>query len=112
MNKKESYRHILPHFQQPGQAYFVTWNLKDAVPPKALERYTQQLESLAAKISGAAIFDRGNLPQLQTVSFKLKQEYYLVRKNTSKPTTICWTLPVARQLTCQEQKMLKLCSGL
>ena len=25
--KKEFHRNNLPHFQQPGQAYFVTWNL-------------------------------------------------------------------------------------
>ena len=35
MEKKEYYRRELPHFQQPGQSYFVTWNLKDAVPAKA-----------------------------------------------------------------------------
>jgi len=38
MEKKEFYRHALPHFQQPGQAYFVTWSLKDALPAKALKR--------------------------------------------------------------------------
>jgi hypothetical protein len=60
MPKKESYRHILPHFQQPGQAYFITWNLKDAVPPKALKRYTSQLEILKSQLKsfkspGAAV---------------------------------------------------------
>ena len=50
MEKKEFYRHILPHFQQPGQAYFVTWNLKDAIPPKALVRYTQKLNLLKSQI--------------------------------------------------------------
>jgi REP element-mobilizing transposase RayT len=50
MEKKEFYKHILPHFQQPGQAYFITWNLKDAVPPKALLRYTNQLEEIKAQI--------------------------------------------------------------
>lgn len=94
MEKKEAYRHILPHFQQPGQAYFVTWNLKDAIPPKALERYTRQLEAL-----GAAISNRGNNMRLKTASpeteitrskiaspeiEKLKQEYCLVRKKYIK----------------------------
>ncbi len=55
MEKKESYGHILPHFQQPGQAYFVTWNLQEAIPKKALVRYTQKLEMLKLQISGAAI---------------------------------------------------------
>ncbi len=44
--KKEYYKHILPHYQLPGQAYFVTWILQDAVPQKALQRYTQKLEEL------------------------------------------------------------------
>ena len=41
---------MLPHFQQPGQAYFVTWSLKDAVPEKALKRYSDQLEILKSQI--------------------------------------------------------------
>jgi len=56
MPHKEHYRHALPHFQQPGQAYFITWSLKDAVPPKALKRYMQKLEMLKSQLdaSGAA----------------------------------------------------------
>jgi hypothetical protein len=46
MEKKEFYKHRLPHFQQPGQAYFVTWCINAAVPKKALERYTKELELL------------------------------------------------------------------
>jgi putative transposase len=88
MQKKESYRHILPHFQQPGQAYFVTWNLKDAVPPKALARYSQQLELLKATIpcadpSGAAISNRDNM-RLETASPELMHEYYSVRRKYIK----------------------------
>jgi len=62
MEKKEYYKHNLPHFQQPGQAYFVTWSLQDAVPKKALKRYTQQLEVLKSRIdAGAADSPRGSL---------------------------------------------------
>jgi len=50
MEKKEAYKHMLPHFQQPGQAYFVTWSLIDAIPPKALEDYTQQLKQISSNI--------------------------------------------------------------
>ncbi len=53
MERKEFYRTLLPHFQQPGQAYFVTWCLKDAVPPKALDRYTRELELLKEKMKQA-----------------------------------------------------------
>lgn len=59
MPHKEHYRHNLPHFQQPGQAYFVTWNLKDAVPKKAMGRYKKELElvKLEIKSSGATYPD-------------------------------------------------------
>lgn len=52
MEKKEFYRQYLPHFQQPGQAYFVTWSLKDAIPPKAILFYTQKMEMLKFQICG------------------------------------------------------------
>ncbi len=50
MEKKEHYRKHLPHFQQQGQSYFITWCLKDAVPPKALESYTLQLRQIKSEI--------------------------------------------------------------
>ena len=54
--KKGYYKHNLPHFQQPGQAYFVTWSLKDAVPIKALKRYSDGLEILKSQLNmGAAV---------------------------------------------------------
>ena len=56
MEKKEYYKHNLPHFQQPGQAYFITWNIKDAVPKKALIRYTRKLEILKSQIHGCGGF--------------------------------------------------------
>ncbi|WP_167618577.1 hypothetical protein [Maribellus sediminis] len=56
--KKEFYRHNLPHFQQPGQAYFVTWILKDAVPKRALLNNSKQLAQPKLKIgSGVADSD-------------------------------------------------------
>ncbi|MCF6332515.1 MAG: hypothetical protein L3J11_04445 [Draconibacterium sp.] len=55
MKKKEYYKHNLPHFQQPGQAYFVTWSLKDTVPKKALKQYSQRLEILKSQIGMGAV---------------------------------------------------------
>ena len=61
MEKKEYYKHILPHFQQPGQAYFVTWILKDAIPPHALKRYADKLAILKSQIdAGGAVSNRRN----------------------------------------------------
>ena len=51
MKNKEHYRRNLPHFEQPGQAFFITVNLKDAIPPKALSRYTLQLNLLKDEIN-------------------------------------------------------------
>ncbi len=50
MEKKEFHCRHLPHFQQPGQSYFVTWCTADAVPPIAVKDYTQQLKLISSKI--------------------------------------------------------------
>lgn len=77
MEKKEFYRRTLPHFQQPGQAYFVTWNLKDVVPPKALLRYTRKLDELKSQIefhkkqkSGESIIE-----ELKTTYYSIRRKY-------------------------------------
>ena len=79
MEKKESYRHILPHFQQPGQTYFITWNLHGAIPVKALARYTSELEMLKSKIK----FLEQQNPVPSEIE-KIKQEYQLVRRQYIK----------------------------
>lgn len=50
MQKKEYYKHSLPHFQQPGQTYFVTWSLKDAIPKHKLEYFEKKLEILKLRL--------------------------------------------------------------
>ncbi len=70
MKKKEYYKHRLPHFQQPGQAYFVTWSLSDAIPRKALMRYSKKLEQLKNQI----IFQEKQHSTRQIIN-KLKSEY-------------------------------------
>ena len=99
MEKKEFYKYNLPHFQQPGQAYFVTWSLKDAVPKKALIRYTQKLENLKFQIYslGESVGTISVMPDTKhyvdrnmhcakndAVLHKLKMEYYLTRKKYIK----------------------------
>lgn len=79
MEKKESYRQHLPHFQQTGQAYFVTWCLKDAVPPKALENYTLQLKQLRSEIDIA----KANNSNEKTIS-ELRIEFSRVRRKYMK----------------------------
>lgn len=88
LEKKESYKHALPHFQQPGQAYFVTWCLKDAVPKKALKRYADELEHLGAAISGCGDFQspdlRNAIENRVTQTEKLREQYYALRKKYIK----------------------------
>lgn len=79
MEKKEFYRRTLPHFQQPGQTYFITWNLENAVPPKALARYTQKLNELKAQIESHKIQKSNN----NTIDI-LKADYNSVRRKYIK----------------------------
>lgn len=79
MEKKEAYRHMLPHFQQPGQAYFITWSLIDALPPKALEVYTRQLRQITSSIE----FARKNNNDNEALA-KLKMEHSIMRRKYMK----------------------------
>ncbi|KOH45076.1 hypothetical protein [Sunxiuqinia dokdonensis] len=79
MKKKEYYKHILPHFQQPGQAYFVTWSLRDAVPPKALKRYSAKLESIKARLDENNRGSESATPGDAAQSSLLK-EYHTIRR--------------------------------
>jgi putative transposase len=79
MEKKESYHHSLPHFQQPGQAYFVTWSLNDAIPPKALVEFTDKLHDIHAQI--LILNARNGDPAMLDT---LKLEFNLTRKKYLK----------------------------
>lgn len=79
MEKKEYYKHILPHFEQQGQAYFITWNLKDAVPHKALTRYKEKLHELKNQIE----FHR-NQNSTKQILENTTNEYRQVRKKYIK----------------------------
>lgn len=77
--KKESYRHNLPHFQQPGQRYFVTWILKDAIPAKAFPNYKLKMQHLKNQIE----LHKQKKTQKNLVE-QLQKEYYTVRKKYIK----------------------------
>lgn len=79
MEKKEYHRRHLPHFQQSGQAYFVTWCIKDAVPPKALESYTVKLNDISNQIDNAKMSKADD-----RIISDLKIEYYRIRKKYMK----------------------------
>jgi len=73
--KKEIYRGNLPHFQQPGQDYFVTWILKNSVPKKAVELYSKRMEQLKNEID---ILKKNNADV--NVIESAKRDYYIIRK--------------------------------
>lgn len=79
MEKKEFHKANLPHFQQPGQAYFVTWNLQDAIPAKALADYTEKLKLMRGSIEFAL---KSNAPTEQILG--LRYEYNILRKKMMK----------------------------
>jgi len=89
MYKKEYYKHNLPHFQQPGQAYFVTWSLKDAVPKHKLKHITTQIEIVRSQLGSGVVDSYPRLKKLligihDTQTEKLKNEYNLLRKRYLK----------------------------
>ena len=79
MEKKEYHKANLPHFQQPGQAYFVTWNLQDAIPKLALKDYTEKLKQMRTSID----FAEKSKQTPEQIS-ELKYEYHILRKKMMK----------------------------
>ena len=79
MEKKEFHRANLPHFQQPGQAYFVTWNLQDAIPAMALKDYFEKLSEIRSSIDFAV-----KCNQSADSINGLKLEFNILRKKRMK----------------------------
>jgi len=79
MEKKEAYKNILPHFQQPGQAYFVTFCVWNAVPHGALIDYTNKLREIKLQIEY-----RKRHHQFDQMLTELTKDYYQTRKRCIK----------------------------
>jgi REP element-mobilizing transposase RayT len=79
MERKEFYRQYLPHFQQPGQTYFITWCLKEAIPALALDSYTRKIELLLNQIKM-----KKDLKSEDGVIENLEKEYHLERRKYIK----------------------------
>ncbi len=77
--KKEFHRANLPHYQQPGQAYFVTWNLQDAIPALALKENSEKLSSLRYTIDYAK-----KINQSADYIDTLKLEFNILNKKRMK----------------------------
>ena len=103
---KEHYRHILPHFQQPGQAYFITWCLKNSVPPKALSRYTKKLEELKTEIENAR--KQKNNEQLIML---LEQDYSSVRRKYMKAFDDLLHLQTQPEINLSKPEYTEIISG-
>ncbi len=70
---------MLPHFQQSGQAYFLTWSLIDALPPKAMEVYSRQLKQIKFNIDIAKKKNSN-----EAVLAALQMEYVTFRRKYMK----------------------------
>lgn len=83
MLKKESYRQNLPHFQQPGQAYFVTWCLKESIPEKTVQIYFRELTYLKNQLDivKRESLDAMRILELEAARQKLIQKYFLAFEN-------------------------------
>ena len=79
MEKKEAYKNILPHFQLPGQAYFVTFCLWNAVPQHALISYSNQLRQIRLQLDDGKRHHRND--QIQN---ELRKDNYLLRQQYIK----------------------------
>lgn len=76
MEKKDAYSQLLPHFQQPGQAYFVTFCLWNTVSPDALAKYTEKLRELRWKID-----NRKKHQQYDQLLKELENDYSRTRRH-------------------------------
>jgi menaquinone-specific isochorismate synthase len=66
-------RGYLPHFEQRGLTYFVTFRLADSLPTSVLKQFKNEL---AAKMRGLSAKDRsGSQEKDDTPAIKIKQEY-------------------------------------
>lgn len=70
---------MLPHFQQLGQAYFLTWSLIDALPPKAMDVYSRQLKQIKINIDIAKKKNSN-----EAVLAALQMEYVTFRRKYMK----------------------------
>ena len=75
MNKKEFHRANLPHYQKPGQAYFITWNLKNGIHAKAMKEYGEKLTQIKVSVDFAE-----KTKQSSEQINALKNEYRFLRK--------------------------------
>jgi putative transposase len=71
MNKKESYRRNLPHYNTPGQVYFVTWILETSVPKKAFKENAILLQISKHNLENAI---RNNLPPEKIQGIKIEHQ--------------------------------------
>lgn len=75
MEKKEYYRRHLPHFQQPGQSYFVTWCIYNAIPAKVLDNYALQLKVINSQIDNVNKSDKERISQLKIEYSGIRKKY-------------------------------------
>lgn len=115
MERKEYYKHKLPHFQQPGQSYFVTWVLKEAVPPHALRTYSEKLALLKAQLDQDRRFPTAVINQQVTTGDSNVAENHVFQDrrivsadlNVGKSTDTIRASQISREYNLLRKKYLK-----
>jgi putative transposase len=75
MYKKEYYRGNLPHFQLPGQWYFITCVLQNVAPNQALKNYSRKMKVALFRCKN---FQDDNLNPCEIL--KSKRDYQILKK--------------------------------
>jgi putative transposase len=103
MLKKEYYRGNLPHFQQPGQWYFITFVLYNAVPKLALKNYSEKLRTALFKYRNML---NNNIDPIEIL--KYKREYFNLRKSYFFQLEKLLDKPINSQITLNNEKNRKI----
>lgn len=115
--KKEHYRGNLPHFQQPGQSYFVTWVLFDAIPKGALFNLSLKLREINDRIDKLIKHNISDpeIAKLRGIYKETRRKYFLkteeilhTKKDNSVDLSKAENIEIIREaLTFWENKKIK-----
>ena len=104
MQKKEHYRGNLPHFQQPGQCYFITCSLLGAIPKSKMRQLSIDLETAKTKL----LHISGEFSDSNPIIAKAKSNYQLALKKYRHSYDILLNQSLNPSLSLLNEKNLKI----
>lgn len=81
--RKEHYRRKLPHYQQPGQSYFITFILQGVMPKGALKKYLEALVQTKNRLYKLELLNPEEKAKQVTLSNEIqlaKKEYHIAQR--------------------------------